>query len=152
MVDLQVDLKKAAYEFVVQVHLPRGLASLLPKLRVCPLLPCLRCTSSPPSHLCSAFSPHYRSTWRTAHSTLPVILPMTTICVGRPAEQEMKLPVLSRRVESEWKLFYTICTWAVQALKQRMMRTVSKDTPTSPQNKLIQPNQIAPFVLMPEQP
>ena len=88
MADLQEDLKKAAYEFVVQVHLPRGLASLLPKLRVCPLLPCLRCTSSPPSHLCSAFSPHYRSTWRTAHSTLPVILPMTTICVGRAAGQQ----------------------------------------------------------------
>ena len=40
---------------------------------------------------------------------------------SRAAEQEMKLPVLSRRVESEWKLFYTICTRAVQALKQRVL-------------------------------
>ena len=129
MADLQEDLKKAAYEFVVQVHLPRGLASLLPKLRVCPLLPCLRCTSSPPSHLCSAFSPHYRSTWRTAHSTLPVILPMTTICVGRPAEQQSKrwnCQFCHTESNQSGSFFHTIWNRVIQALKPRVKRTVRR--------------------------
>ena len=102
----------------------------LPKVHLLPTEPSvLRLFSSLSLHL--------------AHSTLhtPRNSPHDNNLCGqtsRAAEQEMELPVLSREVESEWKLFsYTICTRAVQALKQRVKRTV----PRTPQNKSIQPKQ-----------
>ena len=102
----------------------------LPKVHLLPTEPSvLRLFSSLSLHL--------------AHSTLhtPRNSPHDNNLCGqskRTAEQEMELPVLSREVESEWKLFsYTICTRTVQATKQRVKRTV----PTTRQKKLIQPNQ-----------